>query len=424
MTHRLLGCWPGGSQRPWASSRATTLLEAAARYRRHQSDLMRATGWLARALDQDANGNVRGVFAACRQGLDALDDHRMTLGSSELRALSTLHGNELANLALRHAATTRPRTLLDWSERWRATALSQPPVRPPDDAELAESLAALRDLNRRLDEARATNGATTAMEQDRSRLEQSIRRRRHRLAGAAAAVTPFRVDRLVAEVGDTSFVEVVDVGGRLHAVVVTEGRVRKFRLGTSEEAGNAVDFARFALRQAARGRPSSLAVVAGQLQAALLGDAVRALSDGPVVISPTSRLHATPWALLPALADVPVSVVPSAALWLRARSTQKPDGARVLIAGPGLYTGGAELAEIGRLHPEAVVLRDGSATVENSLGALDGSALAHIAAHGNFRPDSPMFSAMELDDGPLTVHDFERLNRAPTASSCLPATPA
>jgi CHAT domain-containing protein len=55
------------------------------------------------------------------------------------------------------------------------------------------------------------------------------------------------------------------------------------------------------------------------------------------------------------------------------------------------------------------------------LAALDGAPLAHIAAHGTFRADSPLFSSLRLDDGPLTVHDFERLRRAPhrmILSSC------
>jgi hypothetical protein len=64
-------------------------------------------------------------------------------------------------------------------------------------------------------------------------------------------------------------------------------------------------------------------------------------------------------------------------------------------------------------HPEAVVLSDGSATVEGCLRAMDGAKLVHVAAHGRFRGDNPMFSALELDDGPLTVHDFDRLRRAP-----------
>jgi CHAT domain-containing protein len=47
--------------------------------------------------------------------------------------------------------------------------------------------------------------------------------------------------------------------------------------------------------------------------------------------------------------------------------------------------------------------------------------LVHVAAHGTFRADSPLFSALELDDGPLTVYDLERLERAPhhvVLSSC------
>ena len=63
------------------------------------------------------------MLAACRRGLDVLDEYRLTLGASELRAQATVHGAELAALAQRHAAQARrPRLLLTWSERWRATA--------------------------------------------------------------------------------------------------------------------------------------------------------------------------------------------------------------------------------------------------------------------------------------------------------------
>jgi CHAT domain-containing protein len=59
------------------------------------------------------------------------------------------------------------------------------------------------------------------------------------------------------------------------------------------------------------------------------------------------------------------------------------------------------------------VLEHGRATAASVLAAIDDSSLAHIAAHGTFRADSPLFSSLLLDDGPLTVHDFERLRRAP-----------
>jgi CHAT domain-containing protein len=125
---------------------------------------------------------------------------------------------------------------------------------------------------------------------------------------------------------------------------------------------------------------------------------------------------------MPSLRDRVVTVAPSARTWVRARQMTPPAQRRVvLIVGPGLTTSGAELPQLRLRYPEAVTLGEGSATAEQVLGALDGAWLAHIAAHGTFRADNPLFSSILLDDGPLTVHDFERLGRAPhrlVLSSC------
>ncbi len=87
---------------------AARLWAAAARYRDHPSGLVRATAWLAEALVRDARQDVRGVWHACRRGLDALDDHRATLGSTELRSLASLQGDELARVAQKHAVGSTP----------------------------------------------------------------------------------------------------------------------------------------------------------------------------------------------------------------------------------------------------------------------------------------------------------------------------
>ncbi len=393
---------------------ASELLGAAAAYRHHPAGLVSTTGWLARAIDRDARGEVRGVLAACRRGLDALDEYRTTLGSSELRALATIHGEELAALGLRHAVNSSPRTLLRWAERWRADTHTQPIVAPLGDSETAGVLAALRASDRRLTGAHALGEPTRELERARLELEQRVRRTGHRSAGRRVAPDRFEVDRLVAAVGDGRFVELVEVGGRLHALVVGAGTVRAFEVGSVDDAERAAELARFALRQAARGRPVALEPVGEQLGAAVLGDALRACGDGPLVISPTSRLHAAPWGLVPALADVPLTVAPSAAAWLRSRAATAGDGGRrVLILGPDLESGAAEVDVLAGRDPGAVVLRDGTAVVDACLAALDGAGLAHVAAHGRFREDSPMFSALEVDDGPLTVHDLQRLRQAP-----------
>ena len=38
---------------------------------------------------------------------------------------------------------------------------------------------------------------------------------------------------------------------------------------------------------------------------------------------------------------------------------------------------------------------------------------AHLACHGSFRADNPLFSSLLLADGGLTVHDVESLGAGP-----------
>ncbi len=129
-----------------------------------------------------------------------------------------------------------------------------------------------------------------------------------------------------------------------------------------------------------------------------------------------------PWALLPSLRERVVNVSPSAGAWLRARETAPPAGGRhVLVRGPGLATGGAEVPELVDHYGRPTLLEGDDARAGEVLRALDGASLAHIAAHGVFRADNPLFSSLRMADGPLTVHDFERLESSPyrlILSSC------
>jgi tetratricopeptide (TPR) repeat protein len=410
-------------------------LLAAAKTRNRGPALTRVSGWLAEALRAEAAGDKRRMLAACRHGLHVLDEHRLTLGASELRAQATVHGAELAALAQRRAAQARrPRLLLTWSERWRATALAVPPVRPPSDEELQTSLAALRSVTMQLEQARSRGKPSTPLQREQQRLEGEVRASSLSVRGAeGTSRTPFRTNDLLDELGPEHLVEIVDVDGHLHVLVCGQHKVRQFAAGSAADATRAADLARFALRRLARGRPgddaagqaSALAILdkAGpMLQQALLGQAVRHLGDGPVVIVPTGTLHAIPWSLMPAMKDRVVSVAPSASAWMRARAAQEPEHRHVTLArGPGLASGGAEVPLVARLYEDVTVLDDASATADKVLAALDGAWLAHIAAHGNFRGDSPLFSSLRMHDGPLTVYDFERLNRAPyrlILSSC------
>jgi len=404
----------------------------AGRSRRRGPAMARVTGWLAVALRARSAAQQRRMLAACRRGLDVLDEHQWTLGATELRARATAQGRELAGLALRHAvASGSARGILTWTERWRATALAVPAVRPPVDDELNAGLAELRAVTSRLDEARQHGDPVATLAREQVRLEGVVRARSLQARGTTGGSGfEFDVVELLAGLGDRQLVEIVDIDGTLHILYCTRGRVRHFVAGQTADATRAAEFGRFALRRLARARAdsdpdSALAILTAagpQLEDALIGPAARQLDDGPVVIVPPGRLHAIPWALLPSMAGREFSVAPSARAWLRAQATPEPAARRVLLAsGPGLVTGGAEVPLISPLYSDVTVLSGVQATTDRVLAGLDGAWLGHVAAHGTFRADSPLFSSLRLHDGPLTVYDFEQLGRAPyrlVLSSC------
>ncbi|MEV5407806.1 CHAT domain-containing protein [Thermopolyspora sp. NPDC052614] len=334
------------------AARADLHLAQAARARLRGPVMSRAEGWLAEALRAHAAGNTRRVLHACRRGLDLLDEHRLTLGASELRALAAAQGAELAALAQRTClASGRSRDLLAWSERWRATALAVPSVSPPDDRELRGELTAFREVTGRLESGRDGGAPPAALLREQRRLERAIRARTLRVPGSRGS-DPRRLDpgELLAALGShTTLVEIVSIAGRLHVLVCASGRVQRWEAGTLAEAVGEVEYARSLLRRLAYGRPPGhridvLEATATRLQEVLLGPAARHLGDGPVVVVPPGRLHGVPWALLPALRDAAVSVCPSAGAWLAARSAVPPPHRDVvLVGGPGLRSRAAEL---------------------------------------------------------------------------------
>ncbi|GAA3282864.1 CHAT domain-containing protein [Dactylosporangium vinaceum] len=439
-----------------------------------------AAGWLARALRARARGDTSAALTACRRGLAAAAAHQQRLGAVELRVHAARHGTELAAMGQRHAVRhNNPGMLLRWSEHWRAGALARTAPPQPDDHELTADLTALRRVMSRLDTARATGAATGPLEQERRRLEATIRSRtrraaaagRHPVAGRAqpagrrAGAADGRVgaggrgeamaggrgeamaggrreamaggreeagagrpaDEVLGRLDGRLLVELVEVDGVLHAVTGRGGRARLHEVGAAAAAAREVELARFLLRRLARGRvpggaEEMLRRAGERLQAAVLGPVAAELDGRPVVIVPPGPLHAVPWGMLPGLREVDWCVVPSAALWLRARELPpQPRRRTVIVVGPGLAGTRAEAERIAAGYRRPVILDGDAATAARVLDAVDGAATAHIAAHGVFRPDNPLFSSLRLADGTLTVYDFGRLRRAPRRlilSSC------
>ena len=271
-------------------------LERAARPRRRGPPLPRSVAWLARALQADARGNPRATVMACARGLDALEEHQMRLGATELRAYGTAHGAELATLAQRDALRRGDvRRLLFWSERWRATALAARNTPSGMDKQLAAELEALRSVSRLLRDTEIAASRRTALERERRRLEAAVQARTRRLPGShKPGEGELDLDGLFDELGPSTLIELVTVDGVLHAVVVAGRRVRLHTVGSVPE--REVQMSRFVLRRLARGRLQpgdelALQHRGAKLEASLLGGAAAKLADGPVVVIPPGRIR-------------------------------------------------------------------------------------------------------------------------------------
>ena len=306
-------------------------LETAARYRRRKPPLTRSVAWLARALQAEAHDDTRATRAACARGLDALDEHQMTLGATELRAYGTAHRAELAALAQRDALKRGDvRGLLQWSERSRATALASRGGPAGHDRELVAELSALRSVTRLLSADEEAGPRRSALEREQRRLERAVQARTRRLPGSGRpGAGAFDLGALWDELGETTLIELVEVDGVLHAIVAANRRVRLHTVGGIPD--REVQMSRLTLRRIAHRPPRPddervLAHRAAQLESALLGPVAAGLGDGPVVVVPPGRLRAVPWMLLPSLRDRVVTVAPSASTWVRARGKRPPPG--------------------------------------------------------------------------------------------------
>ncbi|MET9228542.1 CHAT domain-containing protein [Lentzea sp. NPDC003310] len=241
------------------------------------------------------------------------------------------------------------REVLRWSERHRASV----PL-PPNDPELA---AVMTDLRR----AKAFGLPVEALERDVRRLTLASTRRLE-----ATTTSP-----------DLPLVSFIVHEGRMKAVTLVDGRAR---LRVVPDPDELVRTAKLALHA---GRP---------VTSDLLPDAEE------VVVVPDGVLHGMPWASL----GRRVHVVPSLRHWRPAGR----GGRRVWVGAPGVSS---EVVPLWREHGGDLV----TPTVEATLRALEGAGVVHIAAHGHVHPVNPLFSHLDLRDGPLYGYDIARIQNPP-----------
>ncbi|MBC6446584.1 CHAT domain-containing protein [Actinokineospora xionganensis] len=217
--------------------------------------------------------------------------------------------------------------------------------------------------------------------------------------------------------GDRELLDFYVHKGQLRTVSVFRGRFRDHVVGSAAAVAEAAESLRITSTLAARTGTAAATQRAARVLDAMLftSSAIREL-----VVLPSPELSSVPWAALPSLAGIPVSVAPSAAAWLRAKQVPERTGPTAWIACPGLTHAAGEVTTLHARHGGTLVTGRES-TVVNVLAAMSGAGLVHIAAHGRHHTAAPRFSALALADGPLRAQDIERLPEPPrllVLSSC------
>jgi len=366
----------------------------------------------------------RGQRAAAHRevqlGVAELARHQAQFGSVDLQTASALHGRRLVTLDLEMAlAAGRPAGVFAALERGRALSHRLLPVTPPP-AESAPLLTQLRQLSENLaligpDPAQAASAAR--MRAEIADLQEQLQRIAWRSDGSrnvARYVGLKPVQDLVRRKG-LQMVLYGRVHSELVAVVVGDGRPRLLRLSETQPVTELLSRLRADLNVLAFPTPPAA------LREAALASATRCLqrldtlllgplelAERPVVVVPTADLSTLAWNALPSLHRRPVEVSPTAAAWWHRSHAARNGSVRVAaFAGPGLFASEKEVLELPKIWPDTEVFLGPDATGRALLQSAGSVSIAHVAAHGTHVGQNPLFSSLQLVDGPLFAYELD-----------------
>ncbi len=375
---------------------------------------------LARDVRADlaaAQGRRAAALAHVRHGLSDLHTWQSSFGSLDLQTMVAGQGTRLGVRGLALAVDSRsPAVLFEWSERARMLASRVQPVRAPQDERIAADLVELRAL------AQPADGPVTGSSKRSAELRRRVREQAWQRRGSGEFDDPCSLAELRAGLGaGTVLVAHVVTADRVVALLVTQDTATRFDLGSREQLASLLGGLLPDLDVAATDLPSSmagfvrrelaqrLATLADQLVTPLLA----VLGDRQVVLTPSGVLAGVPWTLLPGLVGRPVTVAQSATSWLSRRTTPLRVGSAGFVAGPRVARADEEVTSVAQGWQGARVLRGDAATAA-AVSALASSVdVLHVAAHGRHSAENPMFSGVQLVDGPWFGYDIDQLRAVP-----------
>jgi CHAT domain-containing protein len=152
----------------------------------------------------------------------------------------------------------------------------------------------------------------------------------------------------------------------------------------------------------------------------LFEQALNKLHSNKLVIVPHGLLHHVPFHALfngdtdhYVIDDYEVSYIPSATLWGLCQQRPAPQAGRAAVFGVSdvlIPAAEAEAQAVAQQLPGASLCLNQAATLAEFQSRAPGCAIVHLACHGFFRADNPLFSALKLHDGWLMAADVPLLD--------------
>ena len=273
-------------------------------------------------------------------------------------------------------------------------------------------------------------------------LKQQAREREHQLlhllreAPASAAVGAALLNSKIASLSEvrcalgpeTTLVEYFAVNAQIHAAVISAKDLKILRIACASGVMQSLRMLRFQLSKlrldpayVSRFATSLLRATQGHLQGLyrdLIAPIENVLGTEDLIVVPYGPLHSLPFHCLfdgkrYLVDNFNVCYAPCASIFAHSHRQQRQDSRPSLIVGvddPRMPFIRDEVESVAKVVPEPRVLWGAEATEQalREYGAQ--SRLIHIATHGCFRQDSPMFSSIRLADSYVSLYDLYRIN--------------
>ena len=350
-----------------------------------------------------------------------------------------------ANLVSAHIALGELESAFQWHERMRSRALiemveSARPHERSDPGETSKASGAKRlreQLNavyHKLD--REPGNEQSRLETKARRLEaeiaklerraQAVERRAARASGNASLNVAALQKRLGS---DRVLVEYFETEGRFGAFVLDQTGLRVVQTDLRKrDLENWFSQFESQLRTFRHG--ASLAGPLGAVLKKRTDQLLASLGDrliGPLgvngsakslIVIPTGPLFGVPFSALRfgeeyLIERYAVSLAPSASMWLglAGRKAQKDLNAAVIgHSDEAIPFAEDEAREVAAILNAREVLTGPAATTEGFKRAAESAGILHVACHGLFRADNPMYSSLQLADGRVTAADVANMS--------------